>query len=508
MTERFKKNDTLIIQNAGHISLLSHDIRSCFSELQTSLSSLNLTPDLPPSIKKDLAHIAHTNAYMGRLLDEVSEVVFQDHQIRQPRPLVCDLRESLRNSLRRWKKITARLGCCLQITGDELVPEQANLDILALERVLSNLVSNALHHAGPGPISIDISRSGTGNQEELIFRVRDAGHGFPRPVIEDSGMKDVPIGAGEPGSGYGLRVAREAARRLGGRLLLQNPPDGGAEASLILPVQPLLFPHDQVEGNLPLFPHGLTALIVEDSTAMRAELRHILKGLGLAVIEAWDGAMALEILKNSATQIDIIYLDIELPLFSGMQVLGALRDQIPNPPPVIAITAHVFAANRHKILDAGAQDVLTKPLQSRADVLHTTARALQHKLPKSWLDCARARTEAIAQSASAHSLQIVLKRLPPEAGRTVLRHLGNDLDTLLGDMARLSEGALTRQDRDKLRLLSHSLSGLFATANDVDAQHRARQLSEAAPRIESPEIIETLTVLRQSAATIQKQFIL
>lgn len=378
------------------------------------------------------------------------------------------------------------------------MPETANLDMLTLERVLSNLVSNALHHAGPGPISLQISRSGHGDRAELVFRIRDAGPGFP-PTVLASASSPVPIGAGEPGSGFGLRIACEAAQRLNGKLTLQNPPDGGAEACFSIPYPapaPLPF---EAFAKLNHLPENLTVLLVEDSAALRMELRHDLETLGINVIEAHDGAEAIDRLVLPQNGIDLIFLDIELPLLSGLQVLSKLQERGVTPPPVVAVTSHVFEANRRTIFAHGAKALLSKPVNSQNNILNAVATALGLQSQQPLEDPSK----VLTTESQKQCLLKMVKRLPHPVARRILIQLSKDLNRYLDEANDAAQNLSNLQNWAILTRAAHSLSGLFASACMSEPQQQASALSQTASEMNPTEIIAILGHLRQNATHIQ-----
>ncbi|MEU1481345.1 HAMP domain-containing sensor histidine kinase [Streptomyces sp. NPDC005760] len=101
-----------------------------------------------------------------------------------------------------------------------------------VERVLANLVSNALRHGAP-PVEVEV--------DGPVVRVRDHGEGFPADllaVLHTSGPQRFRTTAAGTGTGLGLTIAVGQARLLGARLTFRNRPDGGAEAVLTLPDRP------------------------------------------------------------------------------------------------------------------------------------------------------------------------------------------------------------------------------------------------------------------------------
>ncbi|WP_434288412.1 hybrid sensor histidine kinase/response regulator [Celeribacter sp. SCSIO 80788] len=511
---------SLLIEDAGRLSLLAHDIRATYSELQTALNTLGESAQVSPTLREELSRLSHAGAHLGRLLDEVSGALFHNHQDRPYPTLISTPRRSLAGLVQRWRGITEQLGSHLLLHGEAHMPETAAFDMLSFERALSNLVSNALHHAGPGPISIDISRSGQGPREELLVRIRDAGPGFPAEVLASVGPKPLPIGSGEPGSGFGLRIACEATRQLGGQLTLHNPPDGGAEACLSLPLAELALPTESGRDLIPALPSGLTALLVEDSAALRLHLRHTLEAFGLRVVEAPDGAAALHLLSTRNSDFDIVFLDIELPLLSGHQVLSLLRSRDIPVPPVIAVTSHVFDDNILSIRNSGADAVLCKPVSSRKDIVNSLLHALHLKSdhPAHALSASRHQPQSDALNAplthgqgaagdrpdtTEACLRKMVRHLPEDTRQKLLRQVAADLDQYLEAAFAAARAAVGAGPRAELSRCTHTLSGLFASACHEDARQIAHALSERATTAGRTEIIAVLGQLRQTVLNIK-----
>ena len=103
-----------------------------------------------------------------------------------------------------------------------------------------------------------------------------------------------------------------------------------------------------------------SCLVVDDSKVIRKVARHILEGLDFSVSEAGDGQEALDACR--AAMPDVILLDWNMPVMSGMDFLRALRhaDMAPRPKVVFCTTengmAHIRAA-----IEAGADEYVMKP---------------------------------------------------------------------------------------------------------------------------------------------------
>jgi two-component system sensor histidine kinase MtrB len=102
-----------------------------------------------------------------------------------------------------------------------------------LERIVANLVENAITHAGVG-IRVRVARE----QDHAVIAVTDAGPGIPPaalPHVFDRQFKGDRSRSGR-GSGLGLAIARDNARLLGGDITVSSTPGVGSVFTLRLPV--------------------------------------------------------------------------------------------------------------------------------------------------------------------------------------------------------------------------------------------------------------------------------
>lgn len=106
-------------------------------------------------------------------------------------------------------------------------------------------------------------------------------------------------------------------------------------------------------------------LIAEDSSATRELLREILTSCGYDVVEACDGREALE--KIDQTGPDVVLLDIKMPVLDGFAVLRQLRqDPCHARRLVVALTAYAMRGDRERMLEAGFDAYLSKPINPAA----------------------------------------------------------------------------------------------------------------------------------------------
>lgn len=105
-------------------------------------------------------------------------------------------------------------------------------------------------------------------------------------------------------------------------------------------------------------------LVVEDNDRNRKLVRIILQAKGYELMEASTGEDAIRQLKNAKP--DLILLDIQLPKMDGLKLTKIIRDsEETRDIPIIALTAYAMKGDRERILDAGFNEYISKPIDTR-----------------------------------------------------------------------------------------------------------------------------------------------
>lgn len=119
---------------------------------------------------------------------------------------------------------------------------------------------------------------------------------------------------------------------------------------------------------------GVNVLLAEDNELNMEIAEFVLESAGANVIKAFNGKEALEIFKESQLgEIDIILMDVMMPVMDGLEAARYIRwsnKENARDIPIIAMTANAFTEDRRRVLEAGMNEHLAKPLES--DVLIKT----------------------------------------------------------------------------------------------------------------------------------------
>lgn len=122
-----------------------------------------------------------------------------------------------------------------------------------------------------------------------------------------------------------------------------------------------------------------TILIVEDEEKLRTTVADFLKLYNYNIIEAKDGAQAIERFEENASKIDLILLDIMLPVYDGQHVLKKIREV--SEVPVIMMTAKAGDYEQIKSFGNGVDDYIKKPFMLA--VLKARVEAVLKRVDKS-----------------------------------------------------------------------------------------------------------------------------
>lgn len=111
------------------------------------------------------------------------------------------------------------------------------------------------------------------------------------------------------------------------------------------------------------FLKGKTILIVEDDLSSRLYLNKILEKVGVVLLNAGDGQEAVTVALNNP-DIDIILMDIQLPVMDGYAALCKIRE-VRKDIIIIAQTAYGLLGDKEKIMNSGFSDYIIKPILSQ-----------------------------------------------------------------------------------------------------------------------------------------------
>ncbi len=212
----------------------AHELRTPITSLRMALGLLE--GKLPVAAGSREAELLKTmDDEVLRLVQLISDLLDLSRLYARSHPLKpepCDPEELLRRCMHRFVPMVEDAGLRMGLTLDGPLG-RASLDVSAIERVLDNLVANAVRHTpGGGLIELRARRDG----ERLFLAVRDNGEGIARRDRARVFEPFVQVGKRAGGSGLGLAMCRELVQQHGGDLRLASHPGHGSTFTVVLPV--------------------------------------------------------------------------------------------------------------------------------------------------------------------------------------------------------------------------------------------------------------------------------
>lgn len=446
---------------AEELALLGHDIRSAVTDVMAGLAVID-DSNLTTTDRLQLDRAKATAESLVRYLEEGLTTLLTQAPPQLPYA-PTDLGLLLKDLSRRWSYSVNHNTNAVIITAAN-VPAVVQCNRTAVERILSNLISNAITYSSGQTICLDVAYPAP---DQLCFTITDQGPGFPANITErPSHGSALPAWESSEGHGLGLGIAQTLARRMGATLDLRNSPSGGGVATLLLPITtaPDGDPPPPVDTRCLL---GKKILIADDSMPQLLLLAQFLRDCGAQITMVRDGTAAESALEVG--DFDFALIDLEMPGRTGLEICQAIRDR-PNPARkatrIVILTAHHLPEVHQNALAAGAAQVLVKPI--------TSSQSLAEALCQNWPD---APSVLLAQTCPQNGeFARLLEIAGPELAAELLARYHEDLTSVQTTLVT----ALSNLDWKSLRAASHVLIALAGTAGMHALEHNARAFNLAA----------------------------
>ncbi|MEJ7587231.1 MAG: PAS domain S-box protein [Ferruginibacter sp.] len=259
-------------------------------------------------------------------------------------------------------------------------------DPYRLNQVLLNLISNAIKFTEKGGVDLSCSvLKDTPFTQIIQIEVKDTGIGmdelFVNNLFEKFSQEDDSVTRQYGGTGLGMSISKDLVELMGGEIMVKSKKGEGTTVS---------FKVEFAKGKADDLPSKETSsisinkdmlantriLVVDDNKMNRLVAKTILHNYGAITTEAVNGKEAIDLLHEQ--EIDLVLMDIQMPVMGGMEATKFIREDISKTLPIIALTANAIKGDNEKCIDAGMNAYLSKPFREE-ELLKIVSRWLEDK---------------------------------------------------------------------------------------------------------------------------------
>jgi signal transduction histidine kinase/CheY-like chemotaxis protein len=341
------------------LAAASHDLLQPVNAARLSISALDDLA-LPPEARAITGQVERGLQTIEDLIKTLLDISKLDAGIVRPQLQPIFLPDLLAELAERFKPFAERKGLRLSVRCPDLT---VTSDVMLLQRILQNLVSNAVRYTATGGIVLAARRRAGG----VRIDVTDTGCGIAaeeRDLVFEEFFRGGArtSSAEEPGLGLGLSIVRRMAQALDHPLTLASRPGRGTRVTLGLPLSTAAAataPPAPVVSRL----SGAHVLAVENDAATADALARLLQNWDARVSTFRNLAGVRAAMESGAARPGILVLDYHLEDGEcGLDVAADLRELFAEPLPVIVTTADHSQAVETRVAQFGAE-LLRKPVK-------------------------------------------------------------------------------------------------------------------------------------------------
>lgn len=351
---------------------ISHELRTPLTLINGQLETIQ-REKRSTNINKQVENSLRNAAQLGNIIEDLLDLSKLELGQSMIDPKPTSIKKVVKRITLSFQSLADSKGISLEYSDKSKESIYVNLDIRQFEKVINNLLYNALKFTSKsGKVGIRVKD----NASSIFIEVYDTGEGIESnelPYIFDRFYQAKNQVAKESGSGLGLAISKEIIELHRGKIEVKSTLNIGTTFIIELPRLIGDFENEEEEideDNLSLEQfleqHILkgnldkpNVLLVEDNEEMQDYLKSILNA-NFHLTQVKNGQEALDCLKTN--KVDLIISDVMMPVMTGFELLEKLKESLSYQHiPVILLTARSSQEDRMEGLRFGVDDYITKP---------------------------------------------------------------------------------------------------------------------------------------------------
>ncbi|KQM98782.1 hypothetical protein ASE78_06025 [Sphingomonas sp. Leaf25] len=352
---------------ATFVATISHEIRT---PLTAILAAAQLLRDTPERVERmrHLDSLEQAGRTLSHIVDDVLTFSKLEAGQGEAEAIAFEPDALIAGIAGMFATDAAAHGIALEA---DIAPGRVIGDPARLQRVLTNLVGNAIKFTRAGSVRITATASGG---DLWCFDVADTGVGIRddrlEAIFEPFVQADASTTRSYGGTGLGLSISRMLVESMGGAIGVDSRAGEGSRFWFTLPLPATVAATSEIAPPPPTAPvRPRSILVAEDNDTNRYLIAEIVRRLGHHVVAVEHGARAVEYVTDRAGHpIDLVLMDVQMPVMDGIAATRAIRawSGAGARVPIFALTADLSAERRAEVVAAGMNGVLAKPVDIAA----------------------------------------------------------------------------------------------------------------------------------------------
>lgn len=357
---------------------MSHEIRTPLTGIIGMLQLLE-NENLPNSALSFLAMAQKSSDLLLNLVNDILDMSRLEAGRYAVRIEPVDLTELVHDTVDSLALLARQKGLSLKFSCDNRSAFWVSTDVKIIRQLVINLVGNAIKFTEAGSVTVTLTRCETENAVWAVsLTVSDTGIGIPEAQIDTLFDRFEQVEGDQQhasdGAGLGLSICKELARLIGGHIDVESVVGEGTAFTVSMPMltaRPVMKDTPPTEPSGASMVGGLRLLAADDNPINRMLISKLCNRLGcdLEIVESGDALIdKLVLLSDEAMDFDALLLDINMPGKNGIETLEAVRalDGPASRLPAIALTADAFEGAEERLLAAGMDGYVSKPIDPEA----------------------------------------------------------------------------------------------------------------------------------------------
>jgi len=360
------------LAKANFLAIMSHELRTPMNAILGMAQILNAR-NLNAKQKEYISAITQAGKSLLALINDILDFSkFEAGKIKIHSE-AFDLHKLIDDVVLTMQHVLKEHQVRLLLERDKDVPRWVLGDSLRVCQILINLVGNAIKFTKKGYIKIIANlKSKKNNKNSVEIMVEDTGIGIPVDKLDHIFERFTQIESQYNrrfgGAGLGLAISKQLVGAMHGSIGVRSELGKGSTFWFIIPfkladkkaILQIQNKEAITESELVISKLNYQLLLIEDNPLNQKVAKIMLEDMGCKVDVVNNGYSGIAAYQKN--YYDLIFTDIGLPDMDGLEVIRRIRAQEINKHiPIVAMTAHVLEEDRKNCLNAGADDVLTKP---------------------------------------------------------------------------------------------------------------------------------------------------